>query len=98
MILKQNWQSVTCPHCGAEYHPSEIFMPGDLIGRPRNVIKDPCGKVMYVEWEEDSEPALSQRFICDECGRAFVATAKVAYCSEPVPEEEDFSTDSVSLL
>ena len=40
---------IKCPFCGAEYSPSEIFMPGELIGKADNVIKDPTGRILYVE-------------------------------------------------
>lgn len=40
---------VKCPFCGAEYSPSEIFMPGELIGKANNVIKDPTGRILYTE-------------------------------------------------
>ena len=96
--MEKNWAAIRCPYCGAEYHPSEIFMPEDLTGHPRNVIKDPLGKIMFVEWEEDGEPALVQKFTCDECGRTFIVEAAVTYKTTLVPEEEDFSTDSASLL
>ena len=51
MEKKQNWVTIKCIHCGAELHPSEIFMPEDLTGRPKNIIRDPLGKILYVEWE-----------------------------------------------
>jgi hypothetical protein len=73
-------------------------MPDDLTGRPRTVIKDPAGGIMYVEWEDDGEPQLRQRFVCEECGKAFVAGAEVAYSAAPAPEEEDFSVEEASLL
>lgn len=41
---------IKCPHCGAEYLPSEIFMPEDILGgAPKNLIKDPLGKVLYAD-------------------------------------------------
>ena len=73
-------------------------MPDDLTGQPKNVIKDPLGKILFVEYEEDGEPALTQKFECMECGKAFIVEANVSYKVKLVPEEEDFSTDTVSLL
>ena len=98
MEKKQNWVTIKCIHCGAELHPSEIFMPEDLTGRPKNIIRDPLGKILYVAWEEDGEPALVQKFECPECNRPFIVEANVSYKVKPVPAEEDFSTDTVSLL
>lgn len=40
---------IKCPYCGHEYEASEIFMPGELIGRAKNIIKNPLGKVIFTE-------------------------------------------------
>lgn len=87
-----------CPHCGCEYHMAEIFMPDDVTGRVRNAIKDPLGKMIYVEYEDDGEPCLTQRYCCDQCGMDFVAEAIVSIKSRPVAEEADFSEEYASLL
>ncbi len=100
--MKQNTSGkpayIKCPHCGAEYHPSEIYMPGDLIGKPSEIIKDPLGKILYVGYEEEEEPALVQHFSCDECGKAFVVEAVVSYKTIKEEEELDFGSKAVSLL
>lgn len=48
-----NGPIIKCPHCGAEFVPSEIFMPGELIGKANKVIKDPNNRILYVEYKED---------------------------------------------
>lgn len=96
--MEKKWQAITCPHCGREYSPCEIFMPGDVIGKAQTVVRDPDGKIMHVEWEEGYEPAQTQTYVCDGCGRTFVATACASYESAVVPEEEDFAVMEVSLL
>lgn len=98
MLKDKKWQTIKCPHCGREYSPGEIFMPEDLTGRPRTVVRDPDGEILCVEWEDGGEPVLSQTFVCDGCGRPFAAEAAVSYSAKPLPEEEDFSSEEVSLL
>lgn len=88
--------SIMCPHCHAQYHPSEIFLPGSFTGKPENVIKDALGKVLYVDYAE--EPTLVEHFECEECGKPFVIEATVSYKAKEEAEELDFSTESVSLL
>ena len=41
--------NLICPHCHAQYHPSEVFISKDLLGHPKNIIKDPLNKIMYTD-------------------------------------------------
>lgn len=95
---KKNWVVIKCPHCGAEYVPAEIFMPGDLIGKPDSVVRDALGKILYADYEEDCEPLATESFICDNCGKPFVVEPVISYKVKKEDEEKDFSTDTVSLL
>lgn len=81
-----------------EYHLSEIFIPEELLGRPRNIIRDPLGKILYVEYEEDSEPQLKEQFTCDQCERDFTIELTISAKAKPVEEEKDFSEEYVSLI
>lgn len=95
---QNNWVAIKCPHCGREYLPGEIFMPGELLGRSRTIVKDALGKILYVEWEEDEEPTFTETYICDECGKEFIVEATVSFKTKAQAEELDFSDTSVSLL
>lgn len=97
-VKKTIFGAVECPHCGYQLHPSEVFMPDDLAGKPKLIVRDPLGKLLYAEYEDDSEPCLTQDFECPHCGRGFRAKAKVEFSAEPLPEEDDFSQEAVSLL
>lgn len=94
---KLTCQPIMCPHCHAQYHPSEIFMPGDFLGKPDNLIKDALGKILYEDYQEGHEPSFSERFECEECGKPFFVDATVTYKTREVPEEQDFSTEYSSL-
>ena len=87
---------IKCPFCGAEYSPSEIFMPGELIGKADNVIKDPTGRILYVERAE--EPETTERFVCEQCEKAFVVEATISYKTRAEDEEADFGSLETSLL
>ena len=95
---KQNWATITCPHCGRQYTPADIFMPGDLIGKPETVIHDALGKIIYVEYEDENEPVSETRYYCDECDKPFIVEAVVTYKVRKEEEALDFSEQSVSLL
>lgn len=97
--LKKNWQVIKCPHCGYEYVPSEVFMPGDLLGKPETVIRDALGKILYVEYEEDlDEPNFEEHFVCDHCDKPFVVSVATSYKTREEDEELNFQSEYVSLL
>ena len=89
---------IKCPHCGAQYLPGEIYMPGSLIGQPDDLVKDSLGKILYEDYREGQEPEMLEHFICDYCDKPFVIEATVTYKSMVEEPEKDFSTQYVSLL
>ena len=90
---------ITCPHCGAEYLPGEIYMPGAIIGQPSEVVRDSLGKIIYEDYETpDTEPTLTEHFICEYCEKPFVIEAIVSYKTKEEAPEKDFTTKYVSLL
>ena len=90
---------IRCPHCGAEYLPGEIYMPGSLIGQPDEVVKDSLGKIIYEDYYKVSrEPDLTEHFTCEYCNKPFVIEAIVTYKAKEETPEKDFSTKYVSLL
>jgi hypothetical protein len=90
---------IKCPHCGAEYLPGEIFMPGSLIGQPDELVKDSLGKIIYEDYSTpEREPAMAEQFVCEYCNKPFVVEATVTYKIQKEAPEKDFSTAYVSLL
>lgn len=90
---------IRCPHCGSEYLPGEIFLPGSLIGQPDEVIRDSLGKIIYEDYSTKTrEPDLTERFVCEYCEKPFVIEATITYKAKEESPENDFSTKYVSLL
>lgn len=90
---------IRCPHCGSEYLPGEIYLPGSIIGQPDDVIRDSLGKIIYEDYTtEDKEPNLVEHFICEHCEKPFIIEATVTYKAKKENPENDFSTKYVSLL
>ena len=87
---------ISCPHCGAQYHPSEIYMPNAFLGKPDDLVKDALGKVIYEDYLE--EPNFVEHYTCDVCEKQFAVTASVTYKSAAETPEADFSTPYVSLF
>ena len=95
---KKQWVVIKCPHCGYEYVPAEIFMPGDIAGTPDSVIRDALGKTIYVDYVEGEEPLTSEEYVCDNCGHSFIVEPVVQYKVKKQVEELDFGESSVSLI
>lgn len=90
---------IKCPHCGAEYLPGEVYMPGSLIGQPDEVVRDSLGKVIYEDYYKESrEPDMIEHFTCEYCNKPFIVEATVTYKSREEEQEKDFSSPYVSLL
>jgi hypothetical protein len=90
---------IRCPHCGAEYLPGEVYMPGALIGQPDDIVRDSLGRILYEDYfSEDREPNLEEHFTCDYCDKPFVIEATITYKTREEAPEKDFTTQYVSLL
>ena len=90
---------IKCPHCGAEYLPGEIYMPGSLIGQPDDLVKDAFGKIIYEDYSTpEREPDMVEHFTCEYCEKPFVIEAAVTYKTTEEAPENDFTTTYVSLL
>lgn len=85
---------IVCPTCGMQYTPSEIYYPGDLIGKQTNIIRDDDGKIIYYQ---DNDICLNQEFICDHCGSAFTINADIVYSTKSC-KEHDFDDDYVTKI
>lgn len=95
---KETRNVIACPYCGHEFLPDEIFMPGDIIGKSDDIVKDALGKILYADYLEGQEPCQDESYICDGCGKAFKVKVSAKYTAVPEDEEVDFSKESASLL
>ena len=89
---------IKCPHCGAQYLPGEIYLPGSLIGQPDDLVKDSLGKIIYEDYQPNKEPDMIEHFTCEYCDKPFIVEATVTYKSMTEEPEKDFTTQYVSLL
>ena len=90
--------NLKCPHCGAQYLPAEIFMPGAFLGRPDDIVKDSFGKIIYEDYKVNAEPDMLEHYICDYCNTPFVVEATITYKTMAEEPEKDFSNQYVSLI
>lgn len=67
---------IKCCHCGAEYLPAEIFLPNELLGKPKCIEKDLTGKIINYF---GSNMNTTESYCCDYCGRKFKVDANVKF-------------------
>ena len=95
---QKKWPTIKCPHCGYEYIPAEIFMPGDLLGESDSLVRDALGKIIYLEYKESYEPAQPEKYFCDNCDKPFIVEPVLTFKVRKEAEELDFTETFVSLL
>jgi len=83
---------ITCPVCGQEYLPSEIFIPNDFFGKQREIHKDESGKIVFYLGEDMN---LEEEYICDSCGAKLKVSTNLSFTvdsDDKTLEEEYIST------
>lgn len=71
---------ITCPYCGREYLPSEIYLPNSFLGKATNVMRMIDGSIeAYFGKNMD----LKESYICDKCNSEFNVQAKVSFKTFP---------------
>ena len=90
-------RTITCPNCGREYLPAEIFVPNAFFGNPKIIMRDDLGKIEHFI---NSSLDDSESYICDSCNKKFNVTAKISFSTELAEnfEEESNTTISHALL
>ena len=78
---------IKCPCCGAEYLPSEIYIPEVFFGKPTEVVRDSAGKI---DFHFGTDMDLDEEFICEYCSTHFKIKAKLSFetSSSQEPAEE----------
>lgn len=85
---------IKCPYCGAEYLPSEIFIPSDFMPKFEDLTKDEDGKIVAVY---ENPMNLVEEYTCDHCNHRFSIKAQVEFHTSPC-EEHDFKFNYKSPL
>lgn len=86
---KQKLITITCPHCGREYLPAEIYLPNSFFGHPENIEKDSNGKI---DTFEGPTMDLNESFKCDNCDGRFEIVAQIKF-NTYIDQKKDFSKD-----
>lgn len=85
---------ITCPKCGREYLPAEIFVPNGFFGKPSSIDKDYTGKIIGFS---GNSMDLKESYICDKCNTKFSINAKIQFFTTSA-DVSDFEEESVLSL
>ena len=67
---------ITCPNCGRQYLPAEIYYPNSFFGRPSDI--DRVGNIKIDSYCGNSMN-LQESYECDNCYCKFEVTAKISF-------------------
>ncbi len=80
----RKFEVITCPTCGREYLPAEIFYPDKFMGRPEDIVRDIYGRIL--DYEGDPVE-LVESYICDHCNTEFIVKARIGFATESTKTE-----------
>lgn len=67
---------ITCPVCGREYLPAEIYLPKSFLGNPSEIERNGSGKIeVFFGQSMDTD----EEFCCEECNTKFKVSANVSF-------------------
>ena len=86
-------QYITCPNCGAEYLPCEIYYPKSFLGDSRQIDKI-NGKI---DSFNGTSMDLEEQYVCDHCNSKFKVSAKISFKTQ-IADKYDFDKSYVTPL
>ena len=70
---------ITCPKCGREYLPAEIYYPNHFFGRPSDIERTKQGAI---DEFYGTTMNTTETFTCENCNTKFRVTATVKFKTE----------------
>lgn len=76
--MKKDFEVIKCPYCGAEYLPSEIYIPNAFFGKPGHVERTFDGKILEYD---GTGLDTKETYRCDSCNKEFYVNAQIHFTS-----------------
>ena len=67
---------ITCPRCGYQYLPAEIYVPNSFFGSPKYIKRNISGEIQSVSGKE---PDYTETYKCDNCNTSFKVLANIEF-------------------
>ena len=83
---------IVCPHCGAEYLPSELLVGEGLLGDARGIVKTSDGRIVRFEGRPYD---LRESYVCDYCNKGFEIDGSMTFSTS---KEDDFEEEYEKCL
>lgn len=80
---------IKCPYCGAEYMPSEVYFPEDLLDGAFDITKSESGKIEHTLGEM---PKYEEEYTCDYCNHTFKVECHMGFVTDKC-DIHDFGND-----
>lgn len=93
-IMKRKLAVITCPTCGREYLPAEIFLPNVFFGRPLNIRRSMDEKIIDFDGESLN---TSESYYCEKCNIPFNVISKISFDTK-VNISVDFDNDYIRKI
>lgn len=93
-VNKKKESIITCPFCGREYFPAELYVPSAFFGRPVDIDRDEEGHILVFE---GTGLDTKESYECDGCGQVFDIAAKVEFKAS-MPKADEFSDTYTATL
>ena len=75
-MKKSNLVTITCPSCGRQYLPAEIYIPDEFFGKPNNISRFVDGSI---DTFYGKSMDLNEWYVCDLCETKFNVKARIKF-------------------
>lgn len=86
---------ITCPYCGREYLPSEIFIGQYVFNKPTNIRRNKNRKI--IDYNGTSVDA-DEKYICDSCNLKFYVHIDFKFTTKKDTKYSLFNEEYITKL
>lgn len=91
----ENEKIITCPYCGYEYLPSEIFIGSYVFNKPHDIERNAKGKIIkFLGTSTDTK----ESYVCDNCDLKFYANLDMSFNTEKDKKYSLFAEEYVTTI